>query len=152
VRFNYAVALASVGRNGAAIRQLREVLVRRPDHGRAVYNLASLVQREGKLTEALSLWRRVTELNDKLAGAWFQRGTVAVDLRRYDEARESFEQVTTLEPNDAEAHHNLGLAWLSLERKDKAIAAFDRASALDPTFAAAAERRDALRTEFETAP
>lgn len=131
-RFNYAVALGTLGRNGAAIAEYRRVLAHDPQHARATYNLAALEQGEGKLSDALRRWRRVTELASDLPSAWFQRGTVAMELRRHEEARDCFIQATRLRPRDARGQSNLGLALLALERRVEALAAFERAVAADP--------------------
>ena len=131
-RFNYAVALGTLGRDGAAIAEYRRVLAHDPRHARAMYNLAALEQGEGKLSDALRRWRRVTELASNLPSAWFQRGTVAMELHRHEEARDCFIQATRLRPRDARGQSNLGLALLALEQRVEALAAFERAVAADP--------------------
>jgi len=64
------------------------------------------------------------------------RGVVAMDGGRYQEALVHFEQAAALTPS-ARAFNNSGIALLALERREDAARAFEQALSLDPRYALA---------------
>ena len=59
------------------------------------------------------------------------------NLKRYEEALESYDRALVLRPTFLEAHNNRGNALRDLWRLDEAIRTYDRALALKPDYVAA---------------
>ncbi len=71
---------------------------------------------------------------ERSARGWFQRGIVAEELGRLEEAVRSYEHALELEAGDPEVLFNLGNALYSLERKAEAAQRFVEATRADPEF------------------
>ena len=72
----------------------------------------------------------VAQAGDPAADA-FERGSRALDLRHYEEAREALESAVAADPSNARALLLLGITELELDHPDVAIARFEAARAAD---------------------
>ncbi len=70
-------------------------------------------------------------------------GALLEDLKRFEDAVDSYDSAIALQPDDADAYNNLacGLALLKLGQFDPALASFDTAIALNPGYAEAYSNR-----------
>ena len=66
-----------------------------------------------------------------------RRGAMLRDLKRFNEALESFEEALRIDPQFVEAHFNRGVALYFLKRHDEALESYARALALKPGLAEA---------------
>ena len=117
--------------------------LRQPDKARAEYgialeldpsfipgriNLAMLDDAEGRKTEAEQEFRRVLQLDPKMAEAYYSLGLlVAEDEKRLPEAEGLLRKATELAPQNARMHYNYGLALQRQEKYDDAEAQLKRA-------------------------
>src|SRR5262249_23658891 len=66
---------------------------------------------------------------------WLTHGNIALALRRYRDARESFSRAIEIDPGYAEAHYRHGLAFHSEFRHAEAVAAYREALRFAPDVA-----------------
>ena len=110
--------------------------------------VAVLLQRQGKIEEAIEQWRSVAtvagEENPPLqARAWFSIGYLrsvgeGIDLGA---AIDAYTKAIELDPTLADAYNNRGTAKHKLGQHAAALADYNRAIELDPTLAAAYNNR-----------
>ncbi len=102
---------------------------------------AEVLETEGKLKDAISEYRRVLEINPRLAGIHYEIGRLllgsAKDGAQFEEAKAEFQKELEIDPRSAPSEVELGdLAWRSRQWQT-ATERFKRASELDPGMAAA---------------
>ncbi len=71
---------------------------------------AVVLEEEGRLEEAVELYRAITEANPRSAIPWLNLGNVQMKLGRIDDAEESYRNAIDLSPGSRDAMNNL--AWL----------------------------------------
>jgi protein O-GlcNAc transferase len=98
---------------------------------------ASQRQTQGRIAEAIDLYRRALAIEPKLAEVHNNLGAAYQSVKRQEEARDAFAQAIVLKPEFAEAHNNLGNALKALGQNDAAVESYRNAIALNPTFAPA---------------
>jgi tetratricopeptide (TPR) repeat protein len=115
----------------AAMRALREVIARRPDHALAHYNLALLLKRVDRIDDAIAAAERAAAIDRRseahlaLGTLYFQRG----DLER---AATSLDAAIAANPRSATAWVQLGIVQKARRDLNRAAATLRRAIALDP--------------------
>lgn len=82
---------------------------------------ATKAREEGRLLEAVDLYRKALELNSDWAEGWWYLGTVLYDLDRYEEAVKAFDRVVKLMPHHGPSRAMRGLCEFRLERYDEAF-------------------------------
>lgn len=84
------------------------VLELQPDHAEALVNLGRLLQEEGEVEEAASLYARALEASggDQPTAA-FNLGVALEDLGRRDQAAGAYRRAIEADPAFADAHYNL---------------------------------------------
>jgi tetratricopeptide (TPR) repeat protein len=122
---------------GRAIAHLRVALAVAPQVAESWANLATAMQRIGRLDEADRLAQQAVALKPALAAAWNVRGLVAIDRGRHAEARAHLARALELDAGFALAHMNLGICEQAAGRDEAALASLTRALELDPTLASA---------------
>ena len=145
------------GELDAAAEQFSIVLARAPGNGRAMVFLGDVRLRQGRVDEAIDLFRRAREANPDIArdGLVLSRlGVALASNGRVAEAVAAFEEAVAIRPGDPALHKLLGRALGMNRRFSDAARAFRAAAELAPTDAearmllAAAEeqaRRGAVR-------
>jgi hypothetical protein len=94
---------------------------------------------------ALDLYDHMTRLCPDEEQAFYNYGTVALMLERYEEAAGVIERAIELQPDRVESHNNLGVARFNLGDLDGAEAAFREALRRDPAHESARRNLEALR-------
>jgi superkiller protein 3 len=69
--------------------------------------------------------------------AWNNRGASLDNLRRHDDAIDSYEEAIMIDPFDIYAWNNKGVALSALGRHDEAIKCFDKAILIQPGYTTA---------------
>jgi tetratricopeptide (TPR) repeat protein len=67
-----------------------------------------------------------------VAGAFYNRGTILLSLKRYDEACANFSQALALHPGSTDALGNRGIALAELGRYEEALADYEKALRIAP--------------------
>ncbi len=98
-----------------------------------VFEQAKSLQQQGKLEEAIELYRIVVERTPDRAEAYYKRANALNGLGRLEAALADYDQAIALDPSYAYALCNRGSVLDQLGRPDAALASYDRAIALDPT-------------------
>jgi tetratricopeptide (TPR) repeat protein len=90
--------------------------------------------RQGRLSEAASLYQAMLKADRERFDALHGLGTVRSQQGRHEEARTLFRRALRQNPKSPEAEYNLALALASLRRYDEAVLHYQRALALRPGF------------------
>ncbi len=110
----------------------RDNVVKNPDAWVAHYNLATELQKTGKLQEAAEQYVQTLRLNPGYAQAENNLGITLAQDGRLPEAVRHFERALRIDPNSAEAHGNLGHALILLGNEPKAMEHWERALQIKP--------------------
>jgi tetratricopeptide (TPR) repeat protein len=137
IRFNHAVVLSRLRRFAGAERVYRGLLSKDGTLVQARYNLASLLQAQGKLASARDQWQRVTADAPQLASAHAALGEVCIDLGQYESAMHACSRAARLDPNSVFAWRNMAVAARRAGSLGRSAIAARRAIALDGTDAEA---------------
>jgi predicted TPR repeat methyltransferase len=97
-----------------------------------VMEIAVAFHRDGRLTEAMTVYTEVLKMHPEQAVALHYSGVIANQVGRSDDALELIEKSLELVSDRADWHSNLGIVQQELGRLDEAIAAYHRAIELDP--------------------
>ncbi len=96
---------------------------------------AKVLEREDRLSEAVTLQEKALEQDPKLVQAWINLISLHGRLGQFDKAEAAFRKALDIAPNQADVHYNFGVLCLKLERIDEARKAFQKAVQLDPRHA-----------------
>jgi predicted TPR repeat methyltransferase len=100
-----------------------------------VMEIAVGFHRDGRLTEAMTVYTEVLKMHPEQAVALHYSGVIANQVGRSDDALELIEKSLTLVSDRADWYSNLGIVQQERGRLDEAIAAYNRAIELDPNHA-----------------
>ena len=146
-RLALADVLVRAEQDAEAENVLRETTAAMPASGRAHYELARLLQRQGRQAEAIEQLQQAAASNPLLGlnGLYQTLGAMNAALQRFDAAIEWYSRRIDIQPNDAGAHQDLGDTYARLGRDVEALAEFSVALLLEPNraraFAAIAQTR-----------
>ncbi len=98
----------------------------------AFRNLGRAHYKNGKLTEAILVWRRGIELDNKDHDLWFQIGTAQLRQGDTAAAESSYQESLRLKPNFVKALTNLGFLYHQTYRFDMARKLWKQSLELDP--------------------
>ncbi len=98
---------------------------------------------------AVQLISKAISINPNVAQAYYNRGIVLQELKRFEEAVASYDKAIALKPDYAEAYSNRGIALKELKRLEKALASCEKAIALKPDFAEAYYNRGNALQELD---
>ena len=99
----------------------------RPDHLATLFSLASALQNQGRLEDAIVLYGRALHLRPADPIILNNLGNAYLLLGRAEQAVECYGLALRAAPGLADAHYNLGNALMELGRVDHAFAAYERA-------------------------
>lgn len=146
--FQAGLAHYNTGRNAEAeivFRRLIAVLekgtasnARDVTLAQALNALGVIMRVQHRYPEAIALYERALQLDDRNAGVFSNLGNALKDAHELDGAIEAHRRALALTPDDAKINHNLGVSLVQAGCFAEGIAAYDRALALDPKFADAA--------------
>ncbi|MGA2139959.1 MAG: tetratricopeptide repeat protein, partial [Verrucomicrobiia bacterium] len=119
-------------RSGLAIWD--DTVAKCPLNPRAHSNLASMLQQDGRMQEAMEHWEQALRLNPDDADDHNNLGDALIRSGRVPEAIEHLEHALRLKPDFAEAHYNLGVALAQAGRIPEAIERWEQALRLKPDY------------------
>ncbi|UCC29441.1 MAG: tetratricopeptide repeat protein [Phycisphaerales bacterium] len=88
--------------------------------------------RQGKLDEAITLYRKAISLNPTLQEAYLKLAGLHVEQERLDGAVRVYHEVIRMNPDLASAHYGLGRTLIRLGRHSEAVDHFRRVLRIDP--------------------
>ncbi len=130
---NLILTLVKAGKGPEAVERARAFVAQAPGDPNRHFTLG-LAQSEQNVTEAISTFRRVLELDPRHTLALYN---LALVLKRADQAPEAIatlQRALEIEPR-AEAHYTLGVIYLQQGDLDRAARALGAAVAAEPRYA-----------------
>jgi len=107
-----------------------------PERGRmtadALFAEAQRHHREGRVSEAEAIYRRLLESDPSHADALHYLAALDMEAGRLAQAEQGIRRSLELKPREPSAHVNLGLLLVRASRPDEAVASFRTALTLDP--------------------
>ncbi|MDR3688794.1 MAG: tetratricopeptide repeat protein [Fimbriimonas sp.] len=129
--YERAESYLSARRYHLAVRLLKHVVHRVPDHAEAWHKLGFAYGELGQWGESIDCFNKVLTLNPTWAEAWHDRGWSRLKSRRSAAAIQDFKRAVQLDPNFVFAWQSLGVALRSSGQFATAASAFRRACSLD---------------------
>ena len=126
--------LAERGDLLAAEVQFRKVLAIRPGTPLELGNLATVLSRQGRHTEAMEFFAQGLAGNPDDVVLLSHQGLTQMLMGNVEAAEASLERAATLDPSYTEAQFNLGVLRFGQRRHRDAIALFERTLVLDSGF------------------
>jgi protein O-GlcNAc transferase len=124
--YNLADAHRALGDWNAAIENFQKSAAIRPNP-QALDSLAGVLQRVGRIDEAIETYRRAIALKPDFAEAFSNLGNALWIAARFHESAAACKTAIQLRPDFLEPHSNLGNALLGMNHVPEAIAQFRRA-------------------------
>ncbi len=127
-RLELAYSLWKLGRNNEAAGEYEKVLRYNPDSPAALNNLGAIYGQQGRLLDAIPLFKHLLELSDD-ADAAHNLANCYFFSDRMDEALAAYKRVLEIDPEYTYAPHGLAETYEKLGEKEKAREAFEDAVA-----------------------
>jgi tetratricopeptide (TPR) repeat protein len=124
--YHDAVALHQQRQWHAAEPIYEMILEREPNHLGALCGLGSIRRQQGKVDDAILLYRRAAVAAPHSADAQMSLGTIFAALSHHNEAAACYRTALSMRPNHIDAHNNLGNALLALGRAEEALAHYQK--------------------------
>ena len=139
-RFGYA--LFRLGRYDEALDAFRKTLALSPQHGDALYMLATISRIQGKLAQAEPLYERAIAIQPNNTYALDEYGGVLYELDKIAAADPIIRRAIAAAPQRANPYTNLGrLYQTDRVRAEEALALHDKAISLAPDYGEAHNNR-----------
>ena len=122
----------SLGRDTAALPFYDRALALKPDYADAIEARARLLQRAGRLDEAVAAYEALSPF--KPAAALSAKAAILLDLDRAGEAFEAYHALTYADPGDATAWYNCGAILAARGEQAAAYEYFQQALERDPGY------------------
>jgi Flp pilus assembly protein TadD len=103
----------------------------------AHYNLGYILERRGRMPEAITQYEQAVRLNPDYAEAHRMLGNHLYDAGNVSEAIFHYRETVRLDPDWAEPHDNLGVALARVGKLPEAVEQFHQALRIDPNLAEA---------------
>jgi tetratricopeptide (TPR) repeat protein len=134
IRLYSQVAPALSGKDyGRAQSLLEQIITAAPGAAMAYGDLALTLQLQGRIQDAIDLYRRALELNPELTNVRRMFARLYISQGQWVEAAELLTQILGEVPQDDEMHYLKGMALASLGRLDEGRSCFEQALAINPT-------------------
>jgi len=154
LRLKYARVLDKMGQNDIAVQEYnfalskcendpeifyaleriyRQKLDQTPNDAEVIANLGAILQKEGKLDEALQYYNQAGQLNPSNVTTRLNVGTLYQQKKSYDAAIAAYESILILYPDNVNANFYRAQCLAASGKNDQALAAFKTVMSLDPT-------------------
>jgi protein O-GlcNAc transferase len=111
-----------------------KVLRRSPGDAHIRALLGDVLQRQGRLDEAIAAYEHALRTDRRLHAAWYGSGCAWLTKQIYATALDCFERAAAIAPDDAASQHNVGTALFKLGFADEALQRFRRSLTLRDSF------------------
>jgi tetratricopeptide (TPR) repeat protein len=99
-----------------------------------LYNKCELLERSGKIEDALDCYDTVIKMDPRFIAAWNAKGALYGVMGKYDQAEKCFSEVIAIEPNNPVGWSNKGKTMAEQDKDLEALECYNRAIALDPSY------------------
>jgi len=123
---------AQEGGGPAACPPPDESAVSRDEEATEANNFACMLERDGKIDEALVIYEQLNQKYPDYKKAWRNRGMLLAQKENFHEAMICLKRALELDPAYLAAHIGLGLTYDSMFKYEMAVACYDRALKIDP--------------------
>src|SRR3989442_13915941 len=123
---------SNLGRNDEALRELARALGIYPEDVTSLYNAGVIYQLTNRPLDALTVYRRVTDLDPDNFPAWVNRAAVNNSQGMFLPGLDYADRAIALRPDQPNGHVVRGFALRGLERLGEAQAAFEEAVRVAP--------------------
>lgn len=127
VQLSLARSLELRGEIEPALNAYRQAVEKDPRRATGYWRMAIIQDRQGKVEESETLYRKALKLDSKNPVLLCDYGYSLYLQRRWAEAEERLRQSIALKPKLLQAHNNLGLVLAQVERADEALVEFRKA-------------------------
>jgi tetratricopeptide (TPR) repeat protein len=125
------------GKLPAAERLYRIILATEPHDVASLCGLGDIRRRQGRVDDAVVLFRRAANAAAGSAELQAHLGAVFVALDRTEEAIACYTATLAIRPDDADVHSRLGRVLHTAGRSQEAVVHYERALSINPALAAA---------------
>lgn len=129
--------LKEAAREKEKIVEYEQAVRRKPSNATTHYNLAVLLQRQGKLRGAVKEYHKALAIEPESVQAHFNLAYSYDRLKMYDEAIQEYRKAIRYKPDYIKAYNNLAAVYKAKGWYGKAISAFKKALAIDSQYAQA---------------
>lgn len=154
LRLKYARVLDRLGKNDEAVveynfalagcnndpeilyaleRIYRQKLGQAPDVSEVNSNLGAILQKEGKLDEALQYYSKASQIDPGSVNTRLNVGTLYQQKRSYDSAIAAYDSILILYPDNVQANFYKAQCLALMGQKDDALKLFKKVTSLDPS-------------------
>ncbi len=130
--FNLGLTNERKGALDRALHYYSSIIVSWPQEIAPYHRLSVIALQRGDFGQALAWTDKAIAINQELVEIWNNRALALAELKRYDEARQSFERAIAIRPDNWDAYYNLGRMLLIQKEYGEALAPMQRATELDP--------------------
>ena len=136
---------AQRGQRAEAIADLQTLVAAQPDRSAAYwFNLAYLLEDDGRFSEAESAFRRALVLDPKLDRAWYGLGLVLSRLQRPEDAVAALKKNTELQPMSPYGWYQLARVQFDRQEPEETKKIIRHLKGFEPKVAAQLERETGL--------
>lgn len=133
LRTNLAQVYRDSGRNDDAREQLQLAL--QTEQSAHVYaSIAALDAAEGKIADAIALYRKAAALDPTDTDPHFGMGIIEAERKNYAAAEKHYTDALAIKPRFTPAYNNLGAVYLEQERWAEAEAVYAKALEIDSSY------------------
>jgi len=110
----------------------RKIVKKEKNNAEAYFYLGRILQAKGMPDEALSCYKKGTELDQGFAAAFNSMGNIFQSQGRFEEAKACYQKAIALNPDVAVGYNNLGNVLQEKGQFDEAVSCYQKALHLDP--------------------
>lgn len=123
----------ALNRKDEAIKLIKQAIT---IHAHYIYynNLGSILQKQGKLDEAIEAFKNALSLNPTYVEAYVNLGNTLHLQGKSTEAIEAFKKILSLNPNLADVYFKIGFILQTQNKHNEAIEPFIKAISLNPKY------------------
>jgi len=133
-QFQGGLKLAEQHKWSEAADAFRRAVDLRPNFFEALYNLASMEERQGEGLQARLTYEHALRFRPDSTAAHEKLARLLARLGEWSRAEPHFERVVRAKPQDAEVHYNLGVVLIKQDKRRQAIGHFQEALRIRPDF------------------
>ncbi len=147
-----AHVLGQMGQRSEAIRLLKDALTSHASHAATWFNLAYLLEADGRGNESEPAFRSALALDPAMDRAWYGLALVLMREDRLDEATHALEETTRLQPLSPYGWYQLGKLQSQRGHDDLALKVIRHLRSFEPRVAARLALECGLDTAWDARP
>lgn len=134
IKARLATLYFSLGDMPKALRYAEEVAEGPSQDTAVLIQVSRILASSGQGGKALGVLDRVIKQDPAVSEAYFSKGLLLLNLKRYVEAEAAMREGIERSPDSALGHYHFGRVLLETGKIDEARSAFERAIAVNPSF------------------